>query len=224
MANLKVLLHLCTLTALCAAAACTGTLPRGSEAKTAETREPSAAENKAAAVELFRRGKEQARSGDSLRAQEYFASALDSGGDADLILPELMRAAISGTRYQAAIRYFEDYGSLMSPKHRAELGVVAGVLYLGVEQPERARATLEATLRVQPKNARAHFLLGQILRDEFSDYAGSDVHFRAYLEIEPNGEGAVAARAGLLKSPDEGLAVSQPKPVRTDLLPDSVDP
>ena len=206
-----------------ALSACGGGAAQGLDPRVARP-EPTAAEQRAAAAELYRLGKEQARAGDSLRAQEYFATAIDSGGDPNLILPELMRAAISGTRYQAAIRYFEDYGTLLNRRNRAELAVVAGVLYLGVEQPDRARAMLESALAVEPKNARAHFLLGQILRDEFSDYAASDSHFRAYLELEPNGESALLARAGLLKRPDEGLVVNQPIPVRFDASPVGVEP
>ena len=184
--------------------------------------EPSKAEQKAAAVELYRLGKEQLRSGDSLRAQEYFATAVDSGGDADSIVPELIRAATSGMRFQAAIRYYEDFGPLMSKPRRADLGVIAAVLYVGVEQPERARTTLESVLRVRPNNARAHFLLGQLLRDEFSDFADSDVHFRAYLKLEPNGENALAARAGLLKAPEESLAVVPPTPIEAAPAPEHV--
>ncbi len=176
----------------------------------AATAEPTLAEKRAAAAELFRLGKEQMRDGDSLRAQEYFATAIDSGGDPNLILPELMRAAISGMRYQAAIRYFEDFGPMMSTEHGAELGVIVGVLYLGIDQPDRARAAFEASLQLSSRNARAHFLLGQVLREEFSDYVNSDLHYRAYLAIEPNGENAAAARAGLLLKREDALAAAEP--------------
>ncbi len=211
----SVLLRVGAVSLALALAACGSASSQGLDARAARP-EPTAAEERAAAAELYRLGKKQARAGDSLRAQEYFATAIDSGGDPNVILPELMRAAISGTRYQAAIRYFEDYGPLLNRRNRAELAVVAGVLYLGVEQPDRARKMLESALAVEPKNARAHFLLGQILRDEFADYAASDLHFRAYLELEPNGENALSARAGLLKSPEESLVVNQPTPVRFD--------
>ena len=195
------------VTCLLSGVACTGSVQRDANGMGGRP-EPSIAEKRAAAVELCRLGREQLRAGDSLRAQEYFATAIDSGGDADLILPQLMRAAVAGMRYQAAIRYFEDFGSLMSRDHRAELGLVVGVLYLGVDQPERARIALEKSLKLRPNNARAHFLLGQILRDELGDYAGSDAHYRAYLALEPNGDDALAARAGLLKTPEEGIATS----------------
>ncbi len=204
--------------------ACSGAVSRSANQPNSADSEPTPAEKRAAAQELVRLGKEQERSGDSLRAQEYFATAIDSGADADEVLPELMHAATSGMRYEAAIRYFEDYGSLMSKPRRADLGLVAAVLYVGVEQPDRAKQTLEAVLRVKPNNARAHFLLGQILREEFNDFAGSDENFRAYLRLNPNGDDALAARAGLLKTPDEGLAVEAPKPVLLDSVPQQVAP
>lgn len=191
-------------------AACGAAAPQAATDPSSLPPEPTAADKRAAAAELYRRGKEQLRSGDSLRAQEYFATAIDSGGDANVIVPELMRAATAGMRFQAAIRYYEDFGSLMTRERRAELGLVAAVLYLGVEQPERAKSTLESVLRVHPNNARAHFLLGQVLQSEFADYAGSDAHYRAYLALEPNGESALAARAGLLKAPEDSLAAVPP--------------
>ncbi len=189
--------------ALLAGACSQGLNDRDTAAAINDHPEPTVAEKKAAAVELTRRGKAQERSGDSLRAQEYFATAIDSGGDADEILPELMHAAIAGMRYQAAIRFYEDYSPLMSPRRRAELGVVVGVLYLGEEQPEQARKAFESTLQVSPNNARAHFLLAQLLRTDLSDYAGADTHFRSYLALAPHGEGAEVARAGLLRAPEE---------------------
>ncbi|HET9930453.1 MAG TPA: tetratricopeptide repeat protein [Polyangiaceae bacterium] len=166
-------------------------------------KEPTAAERQQAATELHRLGISHYRNGDSLRAEEYLASALAAGGVPDVILPDLMRISVNGHRYQAAIRYFEDYRSELAGPNRAELELVAGVLYLGVEQPELARASFEKSLELRPGNARAELMLGQVLHDELQDYAVADTHFRAYLELEPEGKGAAIARAGLLKSPAE---------------------
>ena len=76
-------------------------------------------------------------------------------------------------------------------------------------------------MRATP-NAHAHFLLGQVLRDEFSDYVGSDFHYRAYLTLEPNGENAAAARVGLLQKRDEALVAAEPTSV--DAIPVRVKP
>jgi Tfp pilus assembly protein PilF len=165
--------------------------------------EPTPAQRQEAAAELHRIGLSHYKTGDSLRAEEYLASALEAGGSANVILPDLMRASIRGRRYQAAIRYFEDYRADLGRPQRAELEVVAGVLYLGVDQPEQARSSFEKSLEIQPKNARAELLLGQVLHDDLQDYAASDTHFRAYLALEPEGEGAATARAGLMKAPSE---------------------
>ncbi len=200
-----------------ATASCSASANRPPQPPPGAEAEPTLLEKKAACTELFRLGKEQARVGDSLRAQEYFAMAIDSGGDTNLILPELMRAAISGMRYQVAIRYFEDFGDMMSRERGSELATIVGVLYLGIDQPERARAAFEGALRLSSKNARAHFLLGQVLRDEFSDYAGSDLEYRSYLALEPSGEYATAARAGMLTSRDQALAVAEPTSI--DAIP-----
>jgi tetratricopeptide (TPR) repeat protein len=193
--------------------ACGGgaTARRDPSSPSAQRAEPTVKEKKAAAVELYRLGQEQRRIGDTLRAEEYFASALDSGGDADIILPELMRVSIAGMRYQSAIRYFEDYGRQMSRQRRATFGVVAGVLFLGVEQPDEARRIFEESLRLEPNNARGQFLLAELLREEYADFAASDVHYREYLRLEPNGENAVLARAGLLKAPEEALPSESPQ-------------
>ncbi|MFZ5896384.1 MAG: tetratricopeptide repeat protein [Myxococcota bacterium] len=166
-------------------------------------KEPTRAEREQAVGELHRIGISHYRNGDSLRAEEYLASALAAGGSADVILPDLMRVSIGGRRYQAAIRYFEDYRSDLGPPRRAELEMVAGVLYLGVEQPELARSAFERSLELKPKNARAELLLGQLLHDQLQDYARADAHFRAYLSLEPEGDGAAIARAGLMKPPAE---------------------
>lgn len=183
----------------------------GNSARVEAPKEPTAAERRQAATELHRIGISHYRNGDSLRAEEYLASALVAGGAADVILPDLMRVSISGHRYQAAIRYFEDYRSDLGRPNRAELELVAGVLYLGVEQPELARGAFEKSLELRPKNARAELLLGQVLHDDLQDYAVADTHFRAYLELEPDGQGAAVARAGLLKSPAESTR-SKTKP------------
>jgi Tfp pilus assembly protein PilF len=165
--------------------------------------DPTPAQREEAAKELHRIGLSHYKTGDSLRAEEYLASALEAGGSANVILPDLMRASIRGRRYQAAIRYFEDYRADLGRPQRAELEVVAGVLYLGVDQPEMARSSFEKSLEIQPKNARAELLLGQVLHDDLQDYAASDAHFRSYLALEPEGEGAAVARAGLMKAPSE---------------------
>jgi Tfp pilus assembly protein PilF len=178
--------------------------------------EPTRAERQQAAAELHRIGISRYKSGDSLRAEEYLASALEAGGSADVILPDLMRVSIGGRRYQAAIRYFEDYRSDLGRPRRADLEMVAGVLYLGVEQPERARAAFEKALELKPKNARAELLLAQLLHDELQDYAVADTHFRAYLSLEPEGEGADIARAGLMKAPAE---VTRPRAHGAKALP-----
>ena len=115
----RVLVRVSALSLLFAVSACGASSSQGLDARAASP-EPTVAEQKAAADELYRLGRKQARAGDSLRAQEYFATAIDSGGDANVILPELMRAAIAGTRYQAAIRYFEDYGPLLNRRNRAD--------------------------------------------------------------------------------------------------------
>lgn len=168
--------------------------------------QPSRAEKKEAAQELHRIGLSHYRTGDSLRAEEYLASALEAGGSANAILPDLMRASIGGRRYQAAIRYFEDYRKELGRRERGELEMVAGVLYLGVEQPELARGAFEKSLEIQPQNAKARLLLGQLLHDDLQDYGASDQHFRAYLALEPEGEGAAIARAGLMKQTSEPAA------------------
>lgn len=196
------------------------TVACGSSATTAaqvhSQAEPTAAQRKEAASELHRIGLAHYKTGDSLRAEEYLASALEAGGSANVILPDLMKASVGGRRYQAAIRYFEDYRSELGRPQRAELEVVAGVLYLGVDQPELARSAFEKSLEIQPQNARAELLLGQVLHDDLQDYAASDTHFRAYLAIEPEGEGAAIARAGLMKAPREAKA-SKSSPKRKQL-------
>lgn len=47
--------------------------------------------------------------------------------------------------------------------------------------------------------AQAHYLLGVVARDTDKDVVEADRHFRAYLQITPNGSHAEEARASLLK-------------------------
>ena len=54
---------------------------------------------------LVLRGRAFASVGDETRAEQYFSAAIDAGGNAAEILPELLRVCIASKRYRVAIEY-----------------------------------------------------------------------------------------------------------------------
>jgi len=151
----------------------------------------------ATTANLLDRGKAFASVGDTTRAEEYLAAALDQGADPREVLPILLQVCVQTGRYRSAIQHAENH----LRKHPDDLRTrfVVGTLYAGIGETKDAKNALDIVVTARPDDAKAHYTLAILARDNENDVVGADRHFREYLRIEPNGAHAEEARASLLK-------------------------
>jgi tetratricopeptide (TPR) repeat protein len=152
-----------------------------------------------AAVEwttLVARGTQLVEAGDLVRAEQYLAVALRRGAPPERVLPTLLHVCIAGQRYRAAAEYARPY--LEQHADAWALHYLVATIHIGLGEPQAARRHLELVVQHNPGYAEAHFVLAKILRDDLRDPADADVHFRRYLDLEPNGVYADEAHAGQL--------------------------
>ncbi len=147
---------------------------------------------------LVRAGEAFASVGDATRASQYFAMAIESGGDETLIFPRLLETCIRDKQYRAAAFHAENY----LRKHPADtsLRFVVGTLHAAMGDTKMAKEQFQEVLRATPKNSEVCFALAVLYRDGEGDRASADPYFRQYLELEPRGQHAEEARGSLLKA------------------------
>jgi uncharacterized protein HemY len=153
--------------------------------------------NEATADKLLDRGKGFAQLGDSTRAEEYLAAALEAGADPKEVMPLLLSVCVQTGRYRSAIQHAE--GQLRKHPDDVRTKFVLGTLYAAVGDNKEARSTLEAVVVARPNDSKAHYALAVLARDADNDLVVADQHFREYLRLEPNGAHAEEAKASLLK-------------------------
>jgi hypothetical protein len=105
----------------------------------------------------FERGKELALHGESLRAEQYLARALERGHDPPETLRWLIGACVDGSRLRAAIHYARPY--VEAHPDALRLRYVVATLYLGLGQPLPARQHLRDIVQRAPGWADARDLL-----------------------------------------------------------------
>jgi predicted Zn-dependent protease len=182
---------------------------------------PSASERaQAAARELFEQGNALARSGDSVKAEQYLAASLREGHDPERVLPVLMRVCLTGSRLRSALNYASPH--LKQHPDAVWLRYLVATVYLGLSQPFRAREHLLMIVAQAPEHARSQYLLGLTEWEAFGDRAAATRHFRAYLRLEPKGQYApevddwlrAHANVDLAPAPelDAGAAPVAPEP------------
>jgi len=158
---------------------------------------------------LVARGRAFAMVGDLGRAEQYFAAALEHGGEPSVALPLLLRVCADARRYRAGIDYAEPQLKRHPDDHR--LRFVVASFYATIGETVAARAELERIAHERPDFAAVHYALAVLLRDEAGDVVSADTHFREYLRIEPRGSHAEEARSSLLKLVDHsGVPVTVP--------------
>ncbi len=147
--------------------------------------------------------------GDLTRAEEYFAAAIDIGGDEAKIIPMLLSVCVQDGRYRVAITYAENH----LRRHPGDVSArfVLGTLYAAVGDGPGARVELERVLAARPAEPQAHFAIALVVRDQ-GDRVAADKHFREYLRLAPQGAHAEEARASLLQSvpPDAAREPTSP--------------
>jgi uncharacterized protein HemY len=146
---------------------------------------------------LVDRGKAFASMGDTTRAEEYLAAALDQGANPRDVLPLLLQVCVQTGRYRSAIQHAEDH--LRKHPDDARTRFVVGTLYVAIGETKEGKASLEAVVSARPDDANAHYALAILARDTENDVVAADKQFREYLRIEPTGPHAEEARASLLK-------------------------
>ena len=149
------------------------------------------------ADKLFARGQGFAAIGDFTRAEEYYAAALDAGGDARKIVPQLLAVCIRGQKYRVAIQYGTNY--LRAHPDDTSTRFIVATLFMAVEEYPAAKDYLRLILVKEPDNAEAHFALAVTYRDGDNEPVRADKEFREYLRISPKGKHAREASTGLLQ-------------------------
>ena len=155
-------------------------------------------QNEQAPAKLTARGRAFAAIGDTTRAREYFDAALEAGGDDRELTPLLLGVCVRDGRYRLAIDYAERY--VRKHPRDERMRFVLGTLRAGVGEPLAAEVELTRVVEASPKNPEAHYALAVLLRDQRDDPLGADRHFRAYLELQPEGEHSEEARSSLLQA------------------------
>jgi TolA-binding protein len=145
------------------------------------------------AATLFRRGRDAAERGDSVRAEQYLSLALDRGYDAERALPFLLQVCVSSSRLRAALDHAEPY--LRDHPDAETLRYLVATIHVGLGQTNEARVELEQLLHANPDSIDAHYLLGVL--DSDGDVESARTHFRTYLDVAPKGERAPEVRSRL---------------------------
>jgi tetratricopeptide (TPR) repeat protein len=172
---------------------------------------------------LLARGRAFLSIGDHVRAEQYFASALDRHAEPRVALPLLLRACAEEKRYRAAIDYAEP--QLRRHPDDVKLRFVVASFYSSIGDVSSARAELERVVKDQPEHAAAQFALAVLLRDEQGDRVQADLHFREYLRLDPQGVHGDEARGSLLKLvPRGGVPITTPPPPPPGLWHNVVPP
>lgn len=161
-------------------------------------------------AELYRRGRLLGASGDFIRAEQYFAAAIQRGFSEDQAMPALMQVCIEASRLAAALSYAEPY--LARHPDKWSLRMLVASIHMGLDHLERARDELERVLEDAPEEPpQAHYFLGVLFRDELLDAEQAAEHFERYLALAPEGEHREEAAAGI--SPQTSGGASLPRRV-----------
>lgn len=147
---------------------------------------------------LVTRAKAFAVVGDTTRAEQYYAAALEAGAPDTLVTPLLVEVCVRDGRYRAAIEYAAPY----LRRHPTDVAMryALGTLYQGTGDVRGAREQLESVVGKRPDQPDPHYALGILLRDDVSDLVAADDQFREYLRLAPMGVHAEEARASLMRA------------------------
>lgn len=128
--------------------------------------------------ELLARGREAARRGDAVRAEQYLALAIEQGADRQRVMPMLLRACLSSSHLRAALNYAEPY--LLEHPEDDRLRYLVANVHLGLGKVVEAKRELGLLLQRDPRNPDAHYLLGVV--DTVADPSHARAHFLQALE------------------------------------------
>ncbi len=147
--------------------------------------------------QLYDTGLSAARAGDLVRAEQYLVASMQRGMPEQRALRQLVSVCVQASRFRAAVSYARPY--LERHPHDWALRYLMGTILEGLDEHQAARRELESVIADNARHAEAHYLLATLLRERFNDPVSADVHYRQYLEIEPQGTHAEEARQGMLR-------------------------
>lgn len=154
--------------------------------------------NRVQGRQLYQQALSFSQTGDLVRAEQYFVASLERGMDERSVMPPLIRTCVAASRFRAAVGYATHY--LERHPEDVPLRFLTATIQAGLGENHAARRAFEDVIQRNARHAGAHYNLATLLRDGYNDPRGADEHFRRYLEIEPSGEHAEEARAGLLRT------------------------
>ncbi len=137
-----------------------------------------------------------ARRGDLVRAQQYLAAAKLKGFDPRIVVPELVKVCVAGSRLRAALLYAEPY--LRRHPEDAGMSYVVGTIHIALGNIQRASEHLTGALRGNEIMVDAAFSLAVLAAKEGKIEEERD-HLQHYLELRPNGRFSVRAKVMLAK-------------------------
>ena len=152
----------------------------------------------ATAQNLEELGIAAAASGDTSRAEQYYAAAIAAGGEPRRLTERLIQACVADRRYPMAMSYAEEH--LAHHPKDTEIRFALATIYEALGDHGKAMEALERVVREKPGLPDAHFALASTMRLQGVDPYIADEHFRTYLRLDPDGPHADAAKASLLKN------------------------
>lgn len=158
------------------------------------------------AAELYALGVQLSQAGDSVRAEQYLAAALDRGYPEAQALPALISLCLRQSRLRSALLYGIPY--LERHPDDVPLRYLLAAVLLGLVQPDRAYAELGQVLIRQPAHASALYLRAVTARDHLRDAAAARADFTRYLKVAPDGIHADEAQAFLRVASADDLAAA----------------
>lgn len=149
--------------------------------------------DKTSAAELLKVGRDAAQRGDSVRAEQYLAMAIEQGADARIVMPILLKACIRSSHLRTALNHAEPY--LLANPEDDELRMLVATIHLGLGQTADARRELGLLLQRNESNPDAHYLLGVIATSE--DIGVARKHFLKALQNTDREERRTEVRSRL---------------------------
>jgi tetratricopeptide (TPR) repeat protein len=159
--------------------------------------------------ELFQSGQAAAKRGDAIRAEQYYALALEHGYDRTKVVHAVVEVCIKSSRLRAALLHAEPY--LRDHPDDHELRYLVAALLWALGEDAHARRQLELLVRMNPDSGAAHYLLGVL--DGSAEPNDAVSHFERYLELEPKGRRVAEVRGRLAEL---RLELESPEPAREE--------
>lgn len=146
---------------------------------------------------LLEKGRNYARLGQSVRAEQYLLAALRQGAEPRLVYPTLVETCVQSGRLQSALVHVQAAIAL-SPTD-ARLRQLAASLYLALGQQEQAGFEAARLAESVGSSDQTLYFLGDFYEFGKKDDRTAEAYYRKYLARLPEGSEAYWARSGILR-------------------------